>query len=421
MVLPKRQEESSDNRREGKRATLRLLLLRLRPNASWWLRHGLVLFLAVILVIRFQKKRPYYYGPPVDVFLRQSKDSLDKKLPSCPSALRDASLSSDLAVAVIGSSRADYLLQVLNSLENQSVDNFHVYIFLDFCEKPGCEEVFTLAQDFVAKNPQRYAVRRADQNNGIARMSEWAIDTILEDPQHHWERFLLLEDDHLIGHSYCEAMTMLLSASEHMPKVAVVNGNFADTPQNQSRGELHERRPYFIRHRDEHCHFQIVEPMHANTDVNGHDVWAWATTRTKYQKILPAFRKAFHEAHLDTIPYMDRNRTLIALVMDQYCPGSGYTHWGGQDWLRACMFYHAGMTQKLQPTSRLMTYIGKTGLHMSPEVFQRLGFAPVPVEQVSKDVSRYPDQLCNGVCTFKAVETYDRWAFFRKRRKRSLG
>lgn len=412
MVLPKRKEISSEARREGIGATLPLL---------WQsIRCGLLLIIAVILAIRVQKKRPYYYGPPVDIFLRRSQE-LETTLPSCPATLRDASKASDIAVAVIASSRADYLGQVLNSLENQSVTNFNVFIFLDSCEKPGCVEVLSLAQAFVAKDPERYKVYRAPQNNGIAKMTMWAVDSILEDPQHHWERFLLLEDDHLIGHTYLEAMASLLAASEHMPKVAVVNGNFADTPQNQTRGELHERRPYIIRQRDDSCHFQIVEPMHKNTDVNGHDVWAWATTRTKYEKMLPTFRKAFHEAQLDTVPYMDRNRTHIALIMDRYCAGSGYSQWGGQDWLRACLFYHAGMTQKLQPTSRLMTYIGQTGLHMSPEVFLQLGFAPVPVEEVSKDVSAFPEKLCNGVCTFHSVETYDRWTFFRKRKRRSLG
>ena len=115
---------------------------------------------------------------------------------------------------------------------------------------------------------------------------------------------------------------------------------------------------------------------------------------------------------------MDRDRKHIVSVMEHYCPGSGYEKWGGQDALRACMFYHAGMTQKLQPTSRLMTYIGKTGLHMKPEVFQKLGFDEATVEQVSKDVSGYPEQLCNGVCNFEAIETYDRWAMFRKRKVR---
>ena len=414
---------AADRSKEEKPASsLRLSLLRLQQpkSAAKILRYGLLLILGVILVIQIQKKRPYYYGPPVDVVLRQSTEPLDKIMtPSCPSALKGVASSSTLAVAVIGSSRADYLSQVLTSLDHQSTQNFHVFVFLDYCESQGCQETLTLAEAAAEQNPQRYKIHRAPQNKGIARMSFWAIDTILEDPQ--WHQFLLLEDDHLIGHTYVEAMTLLLAASQHMPKVAVVNGNFADTPPSQSRGELHERHPFFIKHRDEGCHFQIVEPMHANTDVNGHDVWAWATTRAKYEKILPTFRKAFREAHLDTVPYMDRNRTHIASLMDQYCPGSGYSQWGGQDWLRACLFFHAGMTQKLQPTSRLMTYIGQTGLHMSPEVFQRLGFDQVPVEEVSKDVSGYPEQLCNGICTFVAVETYDRWAVFRKRKKRSLG
>jgi len=202
----------------------------------------------------------------------------------------------------------------------------------------------------------------------------------------------------------------------------VVNGNFADTPPRLAKGELFERHPYTIRQRDAGCDFQIVEPMAANTDVNGHDVWAWATTRTKWMRMIDNFRIAFQEAHLDIVPYMERNRTHIVNIMKRYCPGSGYTQWGGQDWLRACLFYHAGMTQKLQPTSRLMTYIGETGLHMSPEVFQRLGFAPVSVEEVSKNVSWYPEQLCGaGVCTFSAVETFDPLFWIRKRRKHTLG
>jgi hypothetical protein len=308
-----------------------------------------------------------------------------------------------MAVILIGAGRADYLGKVIQSLQKQSVNNFCVYIFLDFCQEAECEQALRLVQSAIAQGPSRYSYQRASENIGIARMTKWAINTVLDHPNHVYERFLFLEDDHLIGHTYVEAMGMLLSASEHMPKVAVVNGNFINTPSNQSRGHLHLRRPYYIKEREDHCYFQVVEPVHANTDVSGHDVWAWATTRTKYKQISLTFEKAFHESQLDILPYVERNKTLLRNVMENYCLNSGYAFWQGQDWLRACIFYHHSMTQKLQPTTRLMSYIGMRGLHMTPERFQKSGFQPVPVEDVSEDVWGYPDLLCNGVCNFTVV------------------
>lgn len=348
----------------------------------------------------------------IEISLHHLAIPLSSILSTCEDSLRSES-QKDLAVALIAADRPHYLIQVLKSLQHQTIDNFHVFIFVDFCGSDDCNKVLKLVQDAVDKNPDRCSFKRASESIGIGRMTFWAIDFVFnnnhDDDISHigtFDRILLLEDDHLIGYSYIEAMQMLLSASEHMPNVALVNGNFIDTPQNGASGHLQGRKSFEMKQRDEDCHFQVVEPFHANIDLNAHNAWAWATTRNKYETIQKTLHDAFQAAHLHDTPYKNRNQKLIVDVMNQYCPKSGYTRWQGQDWLRACIFYHYNMRQKLQPTSRLMSYIGAGGLHMTNEAFHASGFDPVSSQHVTKDVSLYPEQLCRDICSYDITEIF---------------
>ena len=215
MVLPKTQIHAVHGNREDLRTRCCRLLSyvaserRMFKSFKLWL---LLVLLRHVLRLDYKKagrmrdSQEFYFGPPVHIFLRNSQQPLETRIEDCPTKLRNLAKTTELAVAVIASSRADYLRQVLQSLEKQTVQSFHGYLFLDYCESQGCKEVLALSEKFVAEDPQRFSMHRAEENKGIARMSLWAIDAILEDYQYHWDRFLLLEDDHLIGHTYIEAL-----------------------------------------------------------------------------------------------------------------------------------------------------------------------------------------------------------------------
>jgi len=348
--------------------------------------------------------------------------------------------NSRIGVAVLAAKRPEYFQKVLSSLQHQSValgDDFDVFLFVDRIDKDkkGYDEnqqVLKLAKEFddASRSRSTLDVRTrtgkhqgggiyspANTNFGIARMTMWAIETIFaphlqasnmpvlfnieSDKKVHsiqthqkyvYERILILEDDQLIAHNYVEAMGMLLTAAEDMKHVAVVNGNFINTPQHGYK------RKNMLLLRNDDCQFQIA-PLNAITQINSHNVWAWATTWKKWESIHATYLDAFQKSHLDTLEYGKRDTKTIGKVMDDLCPGSGYSkNWKGQDWLRACAFYAQGMRYKLQPTQRLMSYIGQSGLHESKESYRRKGFHPVDAHELRVSLKGYPRDLCTRTC-----------------------
>lgn len=394
-----------------------------RTQRRRWQMAGIVLLtIAVLLQTGIIGQREVIFT------LRHMKPSFSSHVASAsstkPGTTCQETLSNSLkkektmAVIVLAANRPDYLRQVLQSLQHQTVSTafpFQVHIFSDYCTTPACDQVVQLSQDFVspksgASANNNYHFHRATVNLGIARLTMWAVDSVMNmTSPAHVDQVLVLEDDHLIGHSYVEAMRYLLEAAEYLPNVGVVNGNFIDTPQHEEHIQRKNRRPFVmnrppIQEQTNPCHFQIVEPWHGNVDMNAHNVWGWATTRKKYLTIQPTLHRAFHEAGLDDVSrsYKNRDTRRIRRVMNKYCKAAGYADWWqGQDWLRACIFYYHNYTQKLQPTERLMSYIGMDGLHMTRGTFQAAGFDPVSVDKVSRATSNYPASLCSdSICIF---------------------
>ena len=133
-------------------------------------------------------------------------------------------------------------------------------------------------------------------------------------------------------------MGMLLTAADRMEDVAVVNGNFIDTPSHGEKIHRPNRNAMEMIRDDDECEFQVA-PLNSIIDINSHNVWAWATTRVKWDKIHHTLKEAMQRTQLDQVKYNKRNGPMIKKVMDEICPGSGYSRWAGQDWLRACGFY----------------------------------------------------------------------------------
>jgi hypothetical protein len=369
----------------------------------------------------------YYLGEPR--YPNNSKDNIE----ACVRHISEPP-SSRMAVIVLGANRPDYFQKVLDSLSNQTQQGFDTFLFLDRIENsPQHLEVIRVAQEFRANSGGVYVSKR---NVGVARLTLFAIETVL-DPNHaraaavfdktsgnnnyndKYDRFLVLEDDHLIGHSYIEAIGMLLTASEGMPDVAVVNGNYIDTPHHGQLLSGSGRNPMLMVKRDEDCQFQLAPLDSSMIEISAHNVWAWATTRQKWNIIRETFHQALDESgmvHYDTditaitstttplTSYQKRDRKRIRLVMERICPNTGILRWQGQDWLRACVFHSLGLKYKLQPTQRLMSYVGAAGgLHMNADKFSKSGFDPVTPTQLTRNLAEYPRSLCQHTCVLERL------------------
>ncbi len=332
-----------------------------------------------------------------DVFISAENEEETEK--SCEVMVNERNDSDDrIAVGILAADRPEYLYSLLDSIRKQSTDKFDLFIFVDRIDgNDDNKEVINVARDFPKADVR--VVDLPDAPIGVARLTFWAIRTMFG---HHnqYNSILVLEDDHLIGHTYVEAMRLLLGAAEHMDDVAVVNGNFMNTPKNQETTQRYKTKPVFMERDDENCLFQVA-PLISIPEINSHNVWAWATTREKWSRVDSDMAIALEESGLNKDNYDDRNKGKIKNAMNKFCPHTGYRSWPGQDWLRACIFHSHRMTFKLQPTERFMTYIGKKGIHMDEKRFQRSGFNSTTAAEVSHSLKNFSSNLCRKTCTLE--------------------
>jgi len=326
----------------------------------------------------------------------EHEEKMEKK---CEVMVREGNKSDEIsdriAVGILAANRPEYLYSLLDSIQKQSTDRFDLFIFVDRIDgNDDNREVIMLALDFPKADV--HVVDSPDAPIGVARLTFWAIRTMFGH-RNQYNSVLVVEDDHLLGHTYIEAMRLLLGAAEHMDDVAVVNGNFMDTPKNQEITQRIKMKPVFMERDDENCLFQVA-PLISIPEINSHNVWAWATTREKWSRVDSDMAIALEEAGLDKGNYDDRDKEKIKDAMKKFCPKTGYRSWPGQDWLRACIFHYHNMAYKLQPTERFMTYIGKKGIHMDEERFERSGFDPTTAKEVSHTLKNFGSNLCRKTC-----------------------
>ena len=301
-------------------------------------------------------------------------------------------------VAVIAARRPQYFEQVAASLANQTASRFDVFVYVDDgANRKKKAKIIDIARRMLP----RATVRSFSSQQGIARIS-WQAQreifatresTTLLLTSQRYDQLILIEEDHLIGHTYVEALQLLIEAAEAYPEVGPVNGNFLDTPNHQEH-VAHPGRRRFTMVRDEGCTFQIA-PLDGFVDSDTHNVWAWGVSRAKWERMATTFEVEFTNSRLDHDTYT-KTYGLIRSAMRRTCPQAGYIRWGSQDWLRACAFYHVGMRYKLQPTRRLMVYLGAVGMHarFNSRIFDAT-FQPLPVAAVSRGVADWPRKLCS--------------------------
>eukprot|EP00815_Leptocylindrus_aporus_P009860 CAMPEP_0116066258 /NCGR_PEP_ID=MMETSP0322-20121206/10272_1 /TAXON_ID=163516 /ORGANISM="Leptocylindrus danicus var. apora, Strain B651" /LENGTH=355 /DNA_ID=CAMNT_0003552771 /DNA_START=338 /DNA_END=1405 /DNA_ORIENTATION=+ len=341
-----------------------------------------------------RRRATYCLNKKRDVFISTENEEETEK--SCEVMVNERNDSDDrIAVGILAADRPEYLYSLLDSIRKQSTDKFDLFIFVDRIDgNDDNKKVINVARDFPKADVR--VVDLPDAPIGVARLTFWAIRTMFGH-RNQYNSILVLEDDHLIGHTYIEAMRLLLGAAEHMDDVAVVNGNFMNTPKNQKTTQRYKMKPVFMERDDENCLFQVA-PLISIPEINSHNVWAWATTREKWSRVDSDMAIALEESGLNKDNYDDRDKRKIVQIMDNVCPQTGYRKWAGQDWLRACIFHSHSMTFKLQPTERFMTYIGKEGIHMDEKRFERSGFNSTTAVDVSHSLKNFSSNLCRKTC-----------------------
>ena len=324
---------------------------------------------------------------------------------SCdPSRMLTHAKQQHLAVALLAAGRPHYLAPVLESLANQSGEPFDTVVYLDLVpgQKQKAMRTRQAMVSLVADALPRARLVLPPRHLGVAKLSWLAQQSTFSGG---YDSLLLLEEDHLIGHTYVQAIRLLLQASEADSEVGPVNGNFINMPAHLER--VHRAgRPPLMMERDDGCTFQKA-PLDALVELHSHNVWAWGVSRSKWERMAHLFERAFAQSGLETTEYAQRNFAQIRAAMKPLCPGTGFNRWAGQDWLRACAFHAAGMPYKLQPTTRLMSYIGMHGTHynLDAQNFSAL-FSATTAMAVTRSLSSWPVELCSGaVCVMRRAQS----------------
>jgi len=245
----------------------------------------------------------------------------------------------DLAVAVLTAERPYYLSHVLKSLANQTGGPFDTIVYLDLVpgQKQKAMKTRKAMVALVANAVPHARLVLPPRHLGLAKLSWLAQQSTFSAG---YDSLLLLEEDHLIGHTYVQVIGLLIEASEADSEVGPVNGNFINTPAHLELVRRAERPPLKMV-RDEGCTFQKA-PLDALIELHSHNVWAWGVSRSKWERMGRLFEGAFVRSGLDTTKYARRELKRIRGVITSLCPGTRFERWAGQDWLHACAFHAAG-------------------------------------------------------------------------------
>ena len=217
----------------------------------------------------------------------------------------------NLAVAVLAAERPHYLSPVLKSLANQTGGPFDTIVYLDLVpgQKQKAKKTRKAMVALVANALPHARLVLPPRHLGVAKLSWLAQQSTFSAG---YDSLLLLEEDHLIGHTYVQAVRLLIEASEADSEVGPVNGNFINTPAHLELVRRAERPPLKMV-RDEGCTFQKA-PLVALVELHSHNVWAWGVSRSKWERMRRLF-EVLHSYAVASTPQDMHSATLKEFVV----------------------------------------------------------------------------------------------------------
>lgn len=291
--------------------------------------------------------------------------ALKRRLVRAFPALRDKRPPLGFEIAVLSFDRPDYLKKVLESLRSQISDSDRITLFQDGHVDPfsgkevaSPEKIQTCVRVFRRLFPAGEIVS-APENLGIALNYERAeVRVFLKNGS---KACLFLEDDLVLSPRFVEVTGQLLGFAEIDPRIAYVSacGNlWADKNQ-------------------QHKHSRDLMPMHEN--------WGAAMTRTSWLA-----EREFRQSYMKLIgerPYKDRDHEKI---ISFYASRGWICKFTSQDSARwiACLERNAIRLSTFACHAR---YIGEQGVHFTPEIYEKGGFAKTVMFEGSLPELSAPD------------------------------
>lgn len=256
------------------------------------------------------------------------------------------------AIALITYARSEYFEEVFDSILNQTIngrsfsDYFDLYIFQDGLLKndtpaniKGHEAIKSICANKIAAS--NFIVQ--EENLCVALHFDYIERLFFEKQDREWAAFF--EDDLVLSPGYLETLMCMAESFKDDERVAMFNcfGMSAKEPL-----EVQEKNKNSLACMDHHWGFGIYQ-----------SVWK------KRQAFVDEYLKM-----IDHTPYRNRNHKRI----NNWLSFSGFKPRAtSQDYIKACSISAMGMV-KISSFANFGTYIGKTGLHFTSEIFASFGY-----------------------------------------------
>ena len=254
-----------------------------------------------------------------------------------------------MKIALLSFNRPDYLMQVINSIKEQTYTDYEICLFQDGainkyswrkCANQSditkCIELFKEA----FPNSDTYISKG---NIGICENWRQAEHTMFL--ERGAEEVLFLEDDLTLSKYYFETMYNMFNAFRDDPKIGMFNAygemkSEGNTPDMKSMGHL----------------------------------WSFGTTKKSWEE-----RQKYYDIYYDTvsgIDYAQRPMEKIYQLYNKWGGNSNVAH--SQDGAKCISMMLCGQI-KISPNYNLAKYIGEQGFHATPAFYKRKGFGEMPV------------------------------------------
>jgi hypothetical protein len=254
-----------------------------------------------------------------------------------------------LPIAILSFDRPDYLQRVLLSLRPQVSEENRIWLFQDgawnrYSKQQKAEPGKIDACIKIFRNIIPWGiVRRSKHNIGIAENYERAEQEIFG--RLGATEGLFLEDDLVLSPNYLAVIRMLLDLAHRDPRISYVSayGNFWADPAAQM--------------------------ARARDLIHMHENWGWAQTRDAWRA-----ERAFRSQYFALVrgkDYVQRDNDAIVRF---YRERGWHTKITGQDGSRWIASLELGRV-RLTTFPCHALYIGRTGIHGTPEFYERVGFA----------------------------------------------
>lgn len=261
-----------------------------------------------------------------------------------------------LTIAILSFDRPGYLKEVLASLTPQLRNGDEILLFQDggwdrFAQKSlerdaqieAC--IATFDRYFPPRAHKRFRVSKfiSEDNLGIAGNYRRAESQVFETLRR--ESVLLLEDDLVLGPHYLFSISKLLEVAQREPKIGYV----------AAYGDLWASREQQI--------------LRISELIQMHENWGAALTRRSWLAQKPV-RERYWNLVKDS-PYHARDNQAIRDLYREYGYMCQYTSQDASRWVACCV---AGLARVMTAVCQAR-YIGALGMHFTPELYARFGFA----------------------------------------------